>query len=286
MLLAAAEPLGDSVLLWHAARSLGLPADAAGQAEAAGLVEFGARIRFRHPLVRSTVYRAAEPDERRRAHRALAQASDPERDPDRHAWHRAQGTVGTDETVAADLERLAERAQARGGLAAAAAFLERAVGLTPDPLRRADRALAAAQANQQAGAAGGAAALLAIAQTRPLDDPILRACGTEWALGVEARARALRRTAGSAGGPPWRSRPGARARTRRPRGGGYIDQLLDALDGRFAGQLSDSPARTWLPLSAATIAAAGSAGSVFPPISSGRWVSTWARGDRSRSWHR
>jgi hypothetical protein len=120
VLLAAAEPLGDSVLLWHAARSLGLPADAAGQAEAAGLVEFGARIRFRHPLVRSTVYRAAEPDERRRAHRALAQASDPDRDPDRHAWHRAQGTVGTDETVAADLERSAERAQARGGLAAAA----------------------------------------------------------------------------------------------------------------------------------------------------------------------
>jgi DNA-binding CsgD family transcriptional regulator len=170
LLLAAAEPLGDPALLWRAAAGIGIPADAVGSAEAADLVEFGTRVRFRHPLVRSTVYRAALPDDRRRAHQALARATDPDRDPDRHAWHRAQGTVGTDETVAVDLERSAERAQARGGLAAAAAFLERAAGLTSDPSRRAGRALAAAQAKQRAGAAGGAAALLAIAQTGPLDD--------------------------------------------------------------------------------------------------------------------
>ncbi|WP_449342110.1 AAA family ATPase [Streptomyces aurantiogriseus] len=141
LLLAAAEPLGDPALVWRAATRLGNAGDTAAVAAADDLIEFGARVRLRHPLVRSAVYRAASPEERRTAHRALAEATDAEADPDRRAWHRAHATVEPDEDVAAELERSAGRAQGRGGLAAAAAFLERAATLTPESGRRAERAL-------------------------------------------------------------------------------------------------------------------------------------------------
>src|SRR5580700_3976512 len=152
LLLAAAEPLGEPLLVWQAADNLGIGRAAANPAVDAGLVVFGARVRFRHPLVRSAVYHLASAHERQEAHRALAAVTDPVRDPDRRAWHRAQATPGPDEEVAAELERSAGRAQARGGFAAAAAFLERAAVLTPDPAERTTRALAAAQAKVQAGA--------------------------------------------------------------------------------------------------------------------------------------
>jgi DNA-binding CsgD family transcriptional regulator len=170
LLVAAAEPVGDPVLVWRAATRIGVSVEAGDPAAAAGLLEFGGRVRFRHPLMRSAVYRSALPGDRRRVHHALAEATDPEVDPDRRAWHRAQATPGPDDDVAAELERSAGRAQARGGLAAAAAFLERAAGLTPEPARRAERALAAAQAKQQAGAPDAALELLAIAEEGPLDE--------------------------------------------------------------------------------------------------------------------
>src|SRR3954470_23719058 len=168
LLVAAAEPVGDPVLVWRAAGRLGIGVQAA--AETDGLLAIGARVTFRHPLVRSSVYRAASPEERQAAHRALADATDPEVDPDRRAWHLAQATPGLDEDVASELERSAGRAQARGGLAAAAAFLERASTLTPEASRRAERALAAAQAKQQAGAFDAALGLLAVAESGPLDE--------------------------------------------------------------------------------------------------------------------
>ena len=133
MLLAAAEPVGDATLLWRAALELGIGAGAPAPASGGRLLDIGSRVRFRHPLVRSAVYRAASLDERRRAHEALAEASDPELDADRRAWHRALAATGLDDEVAAELEESAGRAQMRGGLAAAAAFLERAAGLTADP---------------------------------------------------------------------------------------------------------------------------------------------------------
>ncbi|HEY1618091.1 MAG TPA: AAA family ATPase [Streptosporangiaceae bacterium] len=170
LLTAAAEPVGDVTLLWRAAGRLGIRTDAAGPAEAAGLIELGAHVRFRHPLVRSAAYRSADPDELLRVHRALAEATDPGLDPDRRAWHHAQAATGPDDAVAAELERSAGRAQARGGIAAAAAFLQRAAELTLDPFLQARRTLAAAQARHQAGAPGPALALLAIAQAGPLDE--------------------------------------------------------------------------------------------------------------------
>ncbi len=166
LLVAAAEPTGDAVLVWQATARLGLSMDAAGDAEAAGLVEFGARVRFRHPLVRSAVYRAASSEDRQRAHRILAEVTDPQVDPDRRAWHRARAAADADEDVAAELERSAGRAQVRGGLAAAAAFLERSAVLTINPGRRASRALAAAHAAYQAGAPDEAFELLARAVRR------------------------------------------------------------------------------------------------------------------------
>jgi DNA-binding CsgD family transcriptional regulator/tetratricopeptide (TPR) repeat protein len=168
--LAAADPTGDPVLVWRAAGRLAIGAGAAGPAGEAGLVEFGARVRFRHPLVRSAAYRSASVQTRQELHGALAEATDAAADPDRRAWHRAQAAPGPDEEVAAELERSAGRAQRRGGLAAAAAFLERSAGLTLDPARRAQRALAAAQAKHKAGALDAALGLLAMAQAGPLDE--------------------------------------------------------------------------------------------------------------------
>ncbi|MFJ6728190.1 ATP-binding protein [Streptomyces sp. NPDC091281] len=147
--LAAADPIGDPALLWRAAETLGI--DEGTAAQTAGLVEFGTRVRFGHPLARSAAYRAAAPEERRRAHGALATATDPVTDPDRRAWHRAQACAGPDAHVAAELEASAARALDRGGVAAAAAFLERSAALTVSPARRTERVLAAAEAKLSAG---------------------------------------------------------------------------------------------------------------------------------------
>jgi len=170
LLLAAAEPYGDLSLVRQAAERLGIPAAAAAPAVDAGLVEFGTRVRFRHPLLRSAAYRAASVADRQAVHAALAEATDPQTTPERRAWHRAQAAAGPDEEIAAELERSAGRAQARGGLAAAAAFLERSALLTADPARRAERTLAAAQAQLQAGAFGPALELVANAEAGPLDE--------------------------------------------------------------------------------------------------------------------
>jgi DNA-binding CsgD family transcriptional regulator len=170
LLLAAAEPIGDATLVWRAARGLGIERGALAPAEDAQLVEIGARVRFRHPLVRSAVYRAAASSERRAAHRALAEATDPDTDPDRRAWHRAHAAVGVDEAVAVELERSADRARARGGAAAAAAFLAHAAELTPEAAERGRRALAAAQAKFDAAAPDAALELLATAELAPLDE--------------------------------------------------------------------------------------------------------------------
>jgi len=174
LVVAAAEPTGDLALVWRAAAQLGIPAAAAASAAADGLVEIGARVRFRHPLVRSAVYRSASADERQAAHRALAGATDPQLDPDRRAWHRAAAASEPAEDLAAELERSADRARARGGLTAAAAFLEHAAALTPDPARRAGRALAAARAKARAGLPDAALELLAQAEAGPADE-LLRA---------------------------------------------------------------------------------------------------------------
>jgi DNA-binding CsgD family transcriptional regulator len=170
LLLAAAEPTGDPALLWRAAGGLGISTDAVSPAEDDGLLTVAARVTFRHPLVRSAVYQAASDADRRRAHHALAEATDPGTDPDRWAWHRAQAAAKPDEGIAAELERSASRAQARGGLAAAAAFLERAAALTLEPTLRAGRELAAAGAAAQAGAFDAALRLLAEAEAEPLDE--------------------------------------------------------------------------------------------------------------------
>jgi DNA-binding CsgD family transcriptional regulator len=171
LLVAAAEPTGDPALLWSAAARLGIADAVLSPAESARLLDVDGRVRFRHPLVRSAVYRAATPHQRRRVHGALAEATDARADPDRRAWHLAEATAGPDEDVAAELERAAGRAQSRGGLAAAAAFLERSATLTAEPSRRARRALAAAQAAFEAGALEDALALLATAETGAVKDP-------------------------------------------------------------------------------------------------------------------
>jgi DNA-binding CsgD family transcriptional regulator len=170
VLTAAAEPLGDPVLLRRAAGALGIDMAAAVPAVDAGLFQVRIRVEFAHPLVRSAAYSAADAADRRRVHRALADATDAQADPDRRAWHRARATSGPDEEVAAELEQSAGRAQARGGVAAAAAFLQRSVELTVDPARRAERALAAARASFQAGAFEAALGLVATAQAGPLDE--------------------------------------------------------------------------------------------------------------------
>jgi DNA-binding NarL/FixJ family response regulator len=170
LLVAAAEPVGDPALMWRAATELGVPGTALEPATHTGLIDVGARVRFRHPLVRSAVYRSASTHERQRVHGALAEATNAATEPDRRAWHRAHATPQPDDEVAAELERSAGRAQARGGLAAAAAFLGRAADLTREPRLRAQRVLAAAEANLHAGSFDAALGLLAAADAGPLDE--------------------------------------------------------------------------------------------------------------------
>jgi DNA-binding CsgD family transcriptional regulator len=170
LLVAAADPTGDPVLVYTAAGQLGTGAEAGEAAGTRRLVAWQPRVRFRHPLIRSAAYYAAPAEARRRAHAVLAAATDPGADPDRRAWHQAEAAPGPDEQVAAELEHSASRAQARGGMAAAARFLERAAALTPEPARRAGRALDAAQADLQAGAFSKAIELLTAAEAEPLDE--------------------------------------------------------------------------------------------------------------------
>ena len=170
LLVAAAEPVGDPLLLWRAAKQLGIGLAAADDVQAQGLLALGERVTFRHPLVRSAVYRSAAVGDRRAVHLALAEATERDAEPDRRAWHLAAGTQGPDERIALELERSAGRAQARGGAPAAAAFMERAVALTQDPGRRADRALAAAEAAFQAGAFDAALRLISSAEVSSLDE--------------------------------------------------------------------------------------------------------------------
>jgi DNA-binding CsgD family transcriptional regulator len=185
--IAAAEPTGDAALLWRAAARLGVAGQDASPAIEAGLIEIDTTVRFRHPSVRSAAYAAAAIDDRRDAHRALADDTDPAADPDRRAWHRALAASGPDEEVADELERSASRARGRGGLAAAAAFLQRSAALTLDPERRAHRAIAAAAAHLEAGAPEAASTLLGSVEAGPLDEfsrarvEILRAnAATAW----------------------------------------------------------------------------------------------------------
>jgi DNA-binding CsgD family transcriptional regulator len=167
MLVAAAEPVGDPLLVWRAAERLGIEIAAADATD--GLLTIEESVRFRHPLVRSAVYRSAPVEQRRRVHRALAEATDGDVDPDRRAWHLAAAAPAPDEAVAGELERSAGRAQARGGVAAAAAFLQRAVGMTAEPGRRTERALAAVELSVQAGELNAAQRLLSVAESYPLD---------------------------------------------------------------------------------------------------------------------
>lgn len=170
LLVAALEPTGDVATVWHAAEELSLDRDDLGDAEASGLVELNSRVRFRHPLVRSAVIRIADARARRTVHRVLALATDTELHPDRQAWHRALAAEGPDESVASELVRCAGRAEGRGGLAASAAFLQAATELTVDPVRRGERALAAARAKYQVGASDEALMLLTAAEAEPLDE--------------------------------------------------------------------------------------------------------------------
>ncbi|WP_203417000.1 ATP-binding protein [Jiangella ureilytica] len=170
LLIAATEPLGDVALLRRAAERLGLGMDAATPAEAAELIEVWDTVRFRHPLVRSAIYRSATGPDRQAAHRVLADVTDPERDPDRRAWHRAHATTDPDEDVALELERSADRALANGGLAAGAALLERAARLTPDEAGQVERELKAAQTMVHAGAVEDALRLLGLLDHRSLTE--------------------------------------------------------------------------------------------------------------------
>ena len=180
MLLAAAEPLGEPLLLWRAADGSASRPAPRGPPQAAGLLEIATRVRFRHPLLRAAIYRSASPEERCLVHSALAEATDARSDPERRAWHRAHAAAAPDEDVAAELERSSRRAVARGGLAAEAAFLRQAATLTPEAAERARRGLASAEAARQAGDPDGALQILITAEAGPLD-----------ALG-QARAELLR----------------------------------------------------------------------------------------------
>lgn len=240
--LASADPTGDPGLLWAAARRLDIDVPAASAAaEASGLIQFGTRARFCHPLARSAAYRAAEPERRHGAHRALADATDPAAAGDRRAWHRAQATTGPDEQVAAELESSASRAQARGGVAAAAAFLERAAALSLDPGKQTERTLAAARATLEAGAADAAADLVASIDTETLDDPQHASVDL-----LRGRIAFVQGADGAAGGPELILRAGQRLAASDPersrecfvaalemglvvaRPAGVMDRVLDA----------------------------------------------------------
>ncbi|MEU6657546.1 AAA family ATPase [Streptomyces sp. NPDC046821] len=234
LLLAAAEPVGDIPLFLRAARRLGIKADAVAAAESAGLIELRDHVRFRHPLVRPALYRSATAAERRTVHRALADATDPDLDPDRHAWHRAGAALGPDEDIAADLEHSADRAAALGGLAAEAAFLEVAARLTADPTHRARRSLAAARAKATAGAFNAALVLLAGAEAGPLDEA------------GQARLALLRAQISHNSSHGNRALPGLLAAARRLEPldaklaqDTYFDALAAAL---FSGRLASGPA--------------------------------------------
>jgi DNA-binding CsgD family transcriptional regulator len=274
LLVAAAESRGEPTLLWRAATELGIPSSSVGAAQAAGLLELGARVAFRHPLLRSAIYQAASAEDRQSTHRALAAATDAEMDPDRRAWHRAHATLEPDEDVAGELERSAGRARSRGGLAAAAAFLERAAALTPDPHLRARRALGAASAAQLAGSPEAALTLLAIAGAGPLDEfdralskrlygqialdmrhgsdaaPLLldaarQLTSFDAALGRETLTEALRAAsiAGRLGGGMLAAAEAARTAPPPPGPPGAIDLLLDGLAVRFTeGYAASAPA--------------------------------------------
>src|SRR5829696_8804589 len=198
LLVAAAEPVDDPLLVWRAAERLGIGLSAATADETEGLLVIGEHVAFLHPLVRSAVYRSASLGERRAVHRTLAQVTDAKVDEDRRAWHLAAAAPAPNEDVASELERLAGRARARGGLAAAAAFLRRSVALTRDPARRVDRALAAAQASLQAGAFDAALELLATAEAGMPDElqqarvDLLRGQVASATAGTEAPARLLK----------------------------------------------------------------------------------------------
>jgi DNA-binding CsgD family transcriptional regulator len=273
LLLAAAEPTGEPALLWRSAAELGISSEAIAPAEADGMVELGARVAFRHPLLRSAIYRAAPAEDRRAAHRALAAATDGNIDPDRRAWHLAQAAMGPDEDVADDLERSAGRARARGGVAAAAAFLQRAAALTLDPGARARRALEAAGAKQLAGAPEEALTLLSAAADGPLDEldramlarlhgqialdlrrggaavPLLldaagRLESLDPGLARETYVEALRAAsvAGRLGGGMLAAATAARRAPPRPGAPRGIDLLLDGLALRFTQGYSASAA--------------------------------------------
>jgi DNA-binding CsgD family transcriptional regulator len=187
MLLAAADPTGDAALLWRAAESSGIGRDAAALAAAEDLLHVSSHVRFRHPLVRSTAYTAGSAEDRRAAHLALAAATDSDLDPERRVWHLAAAATGPDEDIAAELERMADKAQIRAGMAAAAAFLQRSVALTAEPKRRADRALAAARAHLNAGALDAARSLVAEAAAIAVDD-LQHACVEQLRAHIEAAA--------------------------------------------------------------------------------------------------
>jgi hypothetical protein len=196
LLAAAAEPLGDGALLWRAVDLLGIAPDAALAAEEDGLIELAAGdVRFRHPLVRSATYRSASARERQGVHRALAEATDADVDPDHRAWHRAHAVTGPDEDIAVELAQSANRACARGGVSAVAAFLERAATMTPEPTRRAERALAAAKAQRDAGGLDAALGLLVAVDGGPPD---------------EVRAAEAQRLRGLIASDQWRDRDAAR----------------------------------------------------------------------------
>ena len=236
LLIAAAEPLGDPTLVWRAAALQGIGPEAAAAAAEAGLCETHAHVRFRHPLVRAGAYRGMPLEDRRRAHAAIAEATDAEADPDRRAWHLALAAAGPDEALARELERSAARAQARGGQPAAAAFLERAVDLTLDPALRAERALAAAEARFLAGSAEDALRLARVAEHGPLK-PIH---GVRIDV-LRGRVAVIQRRAGDA--PPLLLAAARRleALDRDLAREAYRDALIAAIyTGRFAGDTPPS----------------------------------------------